>query len=146
MDPESLSRNERWLLGCICIGLLACLGVASWLTPDPQGRGTHQQLGLPPCSSVSILGMRCPACGMTTSWALMMEGQVVQAIQTNTGGTLLFMIAFSCVPWIAWILWTGSRHAKDHLGIFVLAGSITSMTIAMVLWMWELIGTKLQLL
>ena len=144
MESERLSRNERWLLVCLTIGLLSCLSVARWLTPDPRGQGTHQQLGLPPCTSVSILGIRCPACGMTTSWALMMEGKVVQALQTNTGGTLLFMTALFSVPWIAWVLWTGSRQAKDHLGIFALGGSITSLAVAMVLWMWELIGTKLQ--
>ena len=33
--------------------------------------GTHQQLGLPPCNFVTLTGYPCPACGMTTSFALL---------------------------------------------------------------------------
>jgi len=140
MPFERLDRKERISLACIALGLLTCLGIAAWLTPDPSGQGTHQQLGLPPCTSVSLLAMRCPACGMTTSWALMIRGRASEALQTNIGGSLLFLVAFFSVPWIGWILWTGSRNARDQWGLFALSGSITSLMIAVTLWTWGLIN------
>ncbi len=45
--------------------MVVVLGVARWLEPDAKGYGTHQQLGLPPCSSILLFGSKCPACGMT---------------------------------------------------------------------------------
>ena len=54
------------------MGLLA---VAAWLEPSPTGIGTHQQLGLPPCTFWMLFGRPCPTCGMTTSWAHLVRGQ-----------------------------------------------------------------------
>jgi hypothetical protein len=79
---------------------LTLLAVASRLQPNSAGLGTHQQLGLPPCSMRVMMGIRCPSCGMTTSWAHFMHGQWVSSFQVNAGGFLLagFSLAFA---WIA---------------------------------------------
>jgi len=69
--------------------LAAPLLLAASLSPAKDGLGTHQQLGLPPCSTRVLLGIRCPACGMTTSWAHFMSGQWRQSAATNLGGFLL---------------------------------------------------------
>ncbi|WP_442512204.1 DUF2752 domain-containing protein [Novipirellula sp. SH528] len=66
---------------------------ASQLSPSQQGLGTHQQLGLPPCSSRIIFGFRCPACGMTTSWSYFTQGHWLQSVQSNSGGFLLAIAA-----------------------------------------------------
>lgn len=65
--------------------------VAAWLDPSPAGHGTHRQLGLPPCSSVFFFGKPCPGCGLTTSFALILHGQVLEAFGTNWVGPLLFL-------------------------------------------------------
>jgi hypothetical protein len=80
--------------------LIALLVVARTLQPAGEGFGTHQQLGLPPCSSMSMLGFRCPACGMTTSWAYLTRGNVMQSLAVNTGGTLLAIAAAITGPWL----------------------------------------------
>lgn len=73
--------------------MLAALLLASQLRPDPRGRGTHEQLGLPPCTLATLAGLRCPACGMTTSWALATHGRFVDAVRTHATGTLLAFTA-----------------------------------------------------
>jgi Protein of unknown function (DUF2752) len=83
--------------GTVLVGLLA---TAACLTPSSRGYGTHQGLGLPPCTIVQIFGVRCPSCGMTTSWAHMTRGHVVQAVRANAGGALLAILAASVGPWI----------------------------------------------
>ena len=75
------------------------LGVAVWLKPDTSGRGTHRQLGLPPCTFVMLFNQPCPSCGMTTSWAHVVRGQIVSALRANVGGTLLAVLALVAVPW-----------------------------------------------
>ena len=80
--------------------LLALLAIAAWLTPSPQGLGTHQQLGLPPCTFVAWFGIRCPSCGMTTSWSHMLRGNVLAALQANAGGALLAVTALVVGPWL----------------------------------------------
>ncbi|HET6884185.1 MAG TPA: DUF2752 domain-containing protein [Pirellulales bacterium] len=76
------------------------LCVAGWLRPDPNGFGTHQQLGLPPCTSVWLFGVRCPSCGMTTSWSHAVRGQWIKAVRANAGGALLAATAMVATPWL----------------------------------------------
>lgn len=92
-----LWQRAAWVLGGVtCMSLLI---TAISLEPDAKGHGTHQQLGLPPCSFQVIFGMRCPACGMTTAWANMVRGRVGAALQANLGGTMLALLAMSWGPW-----------------------------------------------
>ena len=135
---DKLDRKERAGLALLTAGLLCGLGIAAWLSPDPNGHGTHRQLGLPPCSSVLAFGIKCPACGMTTSWALMIEGRIPEALVANVGGSLLFVVAFISIPWLLWIVWTGQRQLKDQWGMFALGGSCGAMIIALATWAWNL--------
>jgi hypothetical protein len=76
------------------------LGIAIYLTPSEEGMGTHQKLGLPPCTMVSMFGMRCPSCGMTTSWTHTVRGQLISACRANTGGMVLALTAIIATPWL----------------------------------------------
>lgn len=94
------------------LALLAPLVVARSLEPEGQGRGTHQQLGLPPCTVVLLFGRPCPVCGMTTSWANLTRGRLIDALGANVGGTTLAAIGILAVPWLLfsavrgrWIGW-----------------------------------------
>jgi hypothetical protein len=142
MPTERLTGRERMMLALLASGLVVVLAVALWLTPDPSGTGTHQQLGLPPCTSITVLGLRCPACGMTTSWALMSEGRIAEALAANIGGSLLYVIAILSTPWLWYIVWTGSMRSRDQWGMFALGGCLTSMFIALVLWAWNFVSIQ----
>jgi len=84
--PAVVLRTSALVLAILPVALLM---VASRLEPNPQGLGTHQQLGLPPCSMRVVFGIRCPGCGMTTSWAHFTRGQWQRSWQVNSGGFLL---------------------------------------------------------
>ena len=64
---------------------------AHWLTPDPRGYGTHCQLWLPPCMLKMLTGVPCPFCGMTTSFALLAQGQLREGLATHPVGALFFV-------------------------------------------------------
>jgi phosphatidylglycerophosphate synthase len=88
------------LLAGAGLALVAGLALAARLEPDPHGVGTHEQLGLPPCTFATWIGFRCPSCGMTTSWAWLMQGRVGEALGANVGGTLLALLAIVAGPWL----------------------------------------------
>src|SRR5262249_37405720 len=70
VPEERLAQGPRiawyWRAALFGLGvtLLVLLGTARWLTPDASRRGTHRQLGLPPCNFLTLTGKRCPSCGM----------------------------------------------------------------------------------
>jgi hypothetical protein len=81
---------------------LAGLGTARCLEPNSSGLGTHQQLGLPPCSMQLLFGIRCPGCGMTTSWAYFARGELRASAEANLAGFLLAI-------YVLWIAFLGIR-------------------------------------
>jgi hypothetical protein len=91
------------LLG-IAAGLVAVFAVAVRLDPynaDGSARRmeTHRQLGLPPCMFKVSTGMPCPSCGMTTSFALLMHGDLANSLRANAVGTLLALFCLLVIPW-----------------------------------------------
>ena len=95
-----MPAGQRIALVALALALLALLVTAGTLTPDARGHGTHQQLGLPPCTFYVIFQRPCPACGMTTSWAWLLRGEIGHALAANAGGTLLAGLSLVGVPWL----------------------------------------------
>ncbi|GJQ26732.1 MAG: hypothetical protein HBSAPP02_17640 [Phycisphaerae bacterium] len=63
--------------------------MAAILKPDPRGYGTHEALGMEPCGFVFMMGLPCPTCGMTTSFAYLMHGQPLASLKAQPAGFLL---------------------------------------------------------
>ncbi|MFI4876406.1 MAG: DUF2752 domain-containing protein [Blastopirellula sp. JB062] len=117
-----LGRSLLGLGGLVVAGLLA---TAMTLRPSDQGLGTHQQLGLPPCSSRVWFGVRCPACGMTTSWAYLTKGNVVGSIRSNAAGFLLGLVAIIGAPWLLITAWRGRPplgYPSEIAALFAVGG------------------------
>jgi len=68
------------------------LGVAAWLSPAVSGQGTHEQLGIPPCSMLVQTGWPCPTCGLTTSMAAMTHGKIALAWRAHPFGVVVFLL------------------------------------------------------
>ncbi len=88
----------------ILLGLGVVLTLAAWIHPydahgRPRQRGTHQQLGLNQCSFVQLTGKPCPSCGLTTSFALLMHGDLNSSLHSNAVGTLMAVFALLLMPW-----------------------------------------------
>jgi len=92
--PGRAKWYVRGLLLAIGARLAVVFEVAFYLNPysadgTPRAMATHTQLGLPPCNFVTLTGRPCPACGMTTSFALLVRGDVGASLRANWVGTLL---------------------------------------------------------
>jgi hypothetical protein len=102
--PASLALWVRGILLGLTAGLVVVFTIAWRLSPyeaDGTARrmGTHQNLGLPPCSFADKVGYPCPACGMTTSFALLVRGDVLNSLRANWVGTMLASFCLAFIPW-----------------------------------------------
>jgi hypothetical protein len=119
-----LSTGGRWLLVLWSLFLVAGFGLAASLEPDPRGYGTHQGLGLPPCSFQILFGIICPSCGGTTCFAHFVRGQWLAAAQANVAAFGLALVCAAMIPWSwhgAWSgrLWKIERPAAACLGVLL---------------------------
>jgi hypothetical protein len=94
----------RTLLVLMAVMLIAVFGIAMYLDPyaaDGSARQmeTHRQLGLPPCTFKAVTGLPCPSCGMTTSFALLVRGDVANSLRANCIGTLLAVFCLLLIPY-----------------------------------------------
>lgn len=94
----------RFALVAVGAGLVVVFGLAVRIDPyDAGGRPlrmeTHRQLGLPPCNFYRWTGQPCPACGMTTSFALLAHGDPGNSLRANAVGTLLALAGLAALPW-----------------------------------------------
>jgi hypothetical protein len=116
------------LLALLGVGLSILLGIAAFLQPDPHHYGTHQQLGLPPCSFYVLFGAPCPTCGMTTSWAHFVRGEIPSALRVNAGGAMLALLAILAAPCSLVTAIRGRRPAwlpDDRWAVWIAGGILT---------------------
>jgi hypothetical protein len=104
---EVIPVLRPWVRGSLiglALGLIAVFAVAFWINPynadgSPLTMASHRQLGLPPCTFYFTTGLPCPSCGMTTSFALLMHGDVRNSLRANAVGTLLAGFGLLLIPW-----------------------------------------------
>jgi hypothetical protein len=99
-------RLEHWVrasLVMMTFALVAVFTVALALDPYQDGKvwltETHRQLGLPPCTFKRLTGYPCPSCGMTSSFALAVRGDLWNSVKANFVGTMLALGGLVFIPW-----------------------------------------------
>ena len=128
-------RLQIAAFGCCAIGLLM---VARCLEPSHDGVGTHQQLGLPPCTFLTIFRRPCPSCGMTTAWSHLMHADFQAAIRTNAGGACLAVMAGLIGIWAIVVAACGRYFWVPRNGVSV-AVAVVLLTITLADWVRRLI-------
>ncbi len=137
---ERLSATVRILAACGAAILGALLAVAACLKADPSGLGTHQQLGLPPCTWLMLWGIPCPTCGMTTSWSRLLQGDIGGSLQANPAGSLVALMAIVLATGLGWSAWRGSWVLLVTAGKAWTAAVLGMATVMLVFWTGRLLG------
>jgi hypothetical protein len=134
---------ERWGSAVVAVGSGAVLGIARWLEPSPQGFGTHQQLGLYPCTFLAWTGHPCPMCGATTTFALMADFRPLDAVINQPFAALLaamtlgafgVSVAEAVLPRRRWSRISASLRDREAK----LAGAFLGLM--GLSWIWKLAG------
>ncbi len=124
LDEPVLRAWLRCLLVAIALGLCTVFGIAIYLNPyreDGEARSmeTHRQLGLPECTFKELSGKPCPSCGMTTSFALLVRGDVISSLRANFVGTLLATVGLAFIPWALGSAWRARYFWIESLEWFL---------------------------
>ncbi len=95
----------RSLLVLLAVLLIGVFSIAVYLNPygengEARTMETHLQLGLPQCTFKQWTGKPCPSCGMTTSFALFVRGDLLNSLRANWAGTLLAAFCLAMVPYL----------------------------------------------
>lgn len=143
--PRRAARYVRVLLAVMAAGFVAVLVVAACLRPydadgHPKTMGTHHQLGLQPCNMVVLTGKPCPACGMTTSFALLVHGDVANSLKANWVGTLFCASLFVLAPWAAASAWRGRLWGVRNGELFATVLLCTLLVLMTGRWVWVVFG------
>lgn len=99
------AEGERYAWAFLGFSALLVLALSRILTPSVSGVGTHLQLGLPPCLFSAWFDLRCPACGLTTAFALLAHGELRLSLRAHPLGFFLFAVTAAIVPLSCWGLW-----------------------------------------
>jgi hypothetical protein len=105
---------HRWVrvalvgIAALWVGVFA---VACLLDPYRDGRvwleETHRQLLLPPCTFKQLANLPCPSCGMSSSFALLVRGDLWHSVQANVVGAGLALVGLAAIPWSLVSAWRG---------------------------------------
>jgi hypothetical protein len=132
----------RWLLAGWCLLLVAGFGTAASLEPDPRGFGTHQRLGLPPCSILELFGVPCPSCGMTTSFAHFVRGQWPSSLRANSAGFLLALTCAVQIPWGLASVRRGRLYYVERPEWWALGTLVSLSALSLLQWLVRLSETR----
>lgn len=133
---QTVGRSWRTRLGAVAV-LLACAAVwcaAGYLKPAVAGIGTHQQLGLAPCSLVTMTGYPCPTCGMTTAFAWAVRGRFFASFAAQPVGFLLALLTAVAAGQAVYLLLSGKVWTLDWYR--VTPYRLVGLSIAVVLGGW----------
>ena len=84
-----------------------------------------------------MMGVRCPACGMTTAWSHCVRGQLVQAVRANTGGTLLALLAMLAAPWTLACAARGRWLVGEPREWLLIGLPVLVLAVTMADWLWR---------
>ena len=137
----------RLVLVGMALGLTAVFAIAFRIWPygpdgTPLTMETHRQLGLPPCTFYEKTGVPCPSCGMTTSFALLVHGDVWNSLRANAVGTVTAGFCLLLVPWClvsallgrALGVWAVDRALMRVLIVFLVALFVRWAIVLGLLW------------
>ena len=119
--------------------LVAVFTIAAWLKPyDADGvplrMASHTQLGMSPCNFVVLFNRPCPTCGMTTSFALLMHGDILASMRANSSGTLLAVGLLVFAPWCLIAGIRGRWPLRRWVEWYIIWGLITTIGLAIIRW------------
>ena len=137
-EPERLSLFGRMLAGLIAAGCLAVLIIGVRLKPSPTGMATHTAMGFDECQFYKRTGLPCPSCGMTTSFAWYVRGNVVASFYNQPMGFVLAVLATATVWGGGYIAITGKPAHRLMRLIPPRYYLLPLMLFAAVAWGWKM--------
>jgi hypothetical protein len=119
----------------LALGLTVVLATAGHLQPDPRGYGTHEQLGRPPCAILRLTGRPCPACGLTTSFAWFVRGELARSWRANPAGPFVASACVCLIPWLVASATCGRPLGVRSAGETLMAVVVVAAVLIVLTWL-----------
>ncbi len=137
--PPRLNIWVRGVLVFVALFLVAGFSLAIYLNPykedgTPRRLETHRQLGLPECTFKEKTGMPCPSCGMTSSFSLVVRGDVLNSIRANWVGTLMAIVCLGLIPWCLVSVYLGRSLFVRSIEMPLSMGIIVLLSLLLIRW------------
>ncbi len=130
--------RARGIAALVLCGSVALLSLAAWLKPAPEGVGTHQQLGFPPCSLVILVGYPCPTCGMTTAFAHTVRGNIPAAFSAQPAGLAVALATILAASVSLGVLVSGKVWAVNWYRVTPVRLTLTIILVILGGWLYKL--------
>ncbi len=137
--------GERAIAAAVALACLAVLATAAFLQPSPEGHGTHEALGLPPCGFATVFELPCITCGMTTAFAHAANADFPRAFLTQPLGAALAIAAASAFWIAAYVAATGSSVGRQFLKPFAGRGLWLVLAAALAAWAFNALRWRLTM-
>jgi hypothetical protein len=135
---QRLSIVQRLIALAVSLACLAVLITAVTVRPDAGGTATHRQLGLAECQLLRTSNLPCPSCGMTTSFAWFVRGNLPASLYVQPMGTFLAACA-AITFWAAlYIAATGKPVYRLMHGLPATYYVLVPVGIAIGAWGWKI--------
>ena len=138
VEPRRLSVGARVGVGMLSAACLLVLVLAARLTPNPTGLGTHRGLGLPECGFLEATGLPCPSCGMTTSFAWFVRGNLLASVYVQPMGAMLAALCGLGVWAGAFAAFTGTPLHRLLATIPSRTWAVPLLSLAITAWGWKM--------
>lgn len=136
--PQRLPVVQRMIALAVSLACLAVLITAVMISPDPGGTSTHLKLGLAECQFLRTSNLPCPSCGMTTSFAWFVRGNLPASLYVQPMGTFLALVA-AITFWAAlYIAATGKPVYRLMRGLPSSYYVIVPVGIGIAAWAWKI--------
>lgn len=134
----SATPLQRLVAAGVAMACLGALVIAATLTPSPTGVETHLALGFDRCGYLTRSGLPCPTCGMTTSFAYFVRGDLARSAVAQPMGALLAFAATMTV-WAGAYVAVSGRPAHRLLRLVPPRYYVLPlMALAVAAWAWKM--------
>ena len=125
---------DRGIALFVVLAAAAMVWMLSSAQPDARGYGTHEQLGMSPCSWPRAVGAPCPTCGVTTAATRLIHLDPLGALEAQPFGAALAVVGLALA---ALALWSLVRGGSFLLALTLLPyGSILRGLLVLLLGSW----------
>jgi hypothetical protein len=135
ISSPGLNTAARVGLLTLAIGLTVVLATAGRLQPDPRGYGTHEQLGRPPCAILKLTGKPCPSCGLTTSFAWFVRGDLARSWRANPAGPFAAAVCLCLIPWLSASAARGRPLGVRSAGETLTVVAVVAAVLTVLMWL-----------
>jgi hypothetical protein len=130
---------DRLVALAVLAAAVAAVVLLAAVQPDARGLGTHEQLGMAPCSWPAAAGMPCPTCGVTTAACHVVHLQPLAALRVQPFGAVLAVFGLWLAARALWSLLTATSYLDRLVRVRYVRFLVVSVLLLLASWGYKIL-------